>query len=236
MEYRELSAEEYKDLESRILYEDNHIMIVNKKVGEITQGDKTGDECLVETYKAFIAQRNSKPGKVFLGLPHRLDRPVSGICVLAKTGKALSRLDEMFRTGTVHKTYWAMCCSKPEPVEGHLENHIDRNEKLNKTFVTKNGGKLAKLNYKLLMSTDRYHLVEVELLTGRHHQIRCQLSHIGCPIKGDLKYGAPRSNADGGISLHSRNITFVHPVKGEQIYVEAPVPESWDKFFVKKEQ
>lgn len=230
MEYRELTAEEYQDLESRILYEDNHLMVVNKKVGEITQGDKTGDECLAEAYKAFIAQRDSKPGKVFMGIPHRLDRPVSGICILAKTSKALERLTAMFRDGEVHKTYWALCCAKPEHAEGHLEDWMTRNEKQNKSYVAdskREGAKLAKLNYRYLMSTERYHLIEVELLTGRHHQIRCQLSHLGCIIKGDLKYGAPRSNPDGGICLHSRKVSFLHPVKKTEMEVLAPVPHNW---------
>ncbi|MBQ0127661.1 MAG: RNA pseudouridine synthase [Bacteroidales bacterium] len=230
MEYRALTDDELRDLESRILYEDNHILIVNKKVGEITQGDKTGDECLTDVYKAFIAARDSKPGKVFLGLPHRLDRPVSGICILAKTSKALERLDEMFRTSQVHKRYWALCCGKPQQPQGYLENWLVRNERQNKTYVVKdkrNDAKLARLNYRYLYSTDRYHLLEVELLTGRHHQIRCQLSNMGCVIKGDLKYGAPRSNPDGGICLHSRSVTFVHPVKKEEISVTAPFPASW---------
>lgn len=229
MEYRRLNDEEYADLSSRILYEDNHILIVNKKVGEITQGDKTGDECLADSYKAFIAIRDNKPGKVFMGIPHRLDRPVSGICILAKTSKSLERLTEMFREGEVHKTYWALCCQKPEKTEGYLEDWISRNEKQNKSFVVskRDGAKLARLNYRFLYSTDRYHLIEVELLTGRHHQIRCQLSHMGCFIKGDLKYGAPRSNPDGGICLHAHNIRFVHPVKKTEINVSAPVPESW---------
>lgn len=230
MEYRPLAESEYRDLESRILYEDNHILVVNKKVGEITQGDKTGDECLAETYKAFIAQRDSKPGKVFMGIPHRLDRPVSGICILAKTSKALERLTAMLREGQIHKTYWALCCGKPSQPEGHLEDWLVRNEKQNKTFVTKSGAdraKLAKLNYRYLYSTDRYHLIEVDLLTGRHHQIRCQLSHMGCVIKGDLKYGAPRSNPDGGICLHARRIRFTHPVKGTEIDLLAPVPDTW---------
>lgn len=230
MEYRELTEDEFRDLGSRILYEDNHILIVNKKVGEITQGDKTGDECLTDVYKAFIAQRDCKPGKVFLGLPHRLDRPVSGICILAKTSKALERLDEMFRTSQVHKTYWALCCGRPAEAEGHLEDWLVRNEKQNKTFVAdsgRTGAKLAKLNYRYLYSTDKYHLIEVELLTGRHHQIRCQLSNIGCIIKGDLKYGAPRSNPDGGICLHSHSVTFVHPVRKEEMTVTAPCPQSW---------
>jgi len=230
MEYRALSENEFTDFASRILFEDNHLLIINKKVGEITQGDKTGDECLTEAYKAFIAQRDGKPGKVFMGLPHRLDRPVSGICILAKTGKALERMDEMFRVSAVHKKYWALCCGKPEPGDGHLEDWLLRNEKMNKSFVVKEGtpsAKLAKLNYRFLYSTEKYHLVEVELLTGRHHQIRCQLGHIGCVIKGDLKYGARRSNPDGGICLHARSVTFVHPVKKTEITVEAPVPDSW---------
>lgn len=229
MEYRTLPQEEYSDLESRILYEDNHLLVVNKKIGEITQGDKTGDECLAESYKAFIAQRDGKPGKVFMGIPHRLDRPVSGICILAKTGKALERLAEMFRTSDVHKTYWALCCSKPEPEEGYLEDWLRRNEQQNKSYVVKQSkdAKLAKLNYKYLKSTDRYHLIEVDLLTGRHHQIRCQLSHLGCIIKGDLKYGAPRSNPDGGICLHARRVNFIHPVKKTEMTIEAPVPSSW---------
>lgn len=229
MEYRTLNTEEYADLASRILYEDNHLLIVNKKSGEITQGDRTGDECLAESYKAFIAQRDRKPGKVYMGIPHRLDRPVSGICILAKTSKALERLTEMFREGEVHKTYWALCCQKPRNPEGSLEDWMIRNEKQNKSYVVskREGAKLAKLNYRFLYSTDRYHLIEVELLTGRHHQIRCQLGNMGCCIKGDLKYGAPRSNPDGGISLHAHNIRFVHPVKKNEINVTAPVPHSW---------
>lgn len=229
MEYRQLNQQEFDDLSSRILYEDNHLLIVNKKVGEITQGDKTGDECLAESYKAFIAQRDEKPGKVFMGIPHRLDRPVSGICILAKTSKALERMTSMFRDSEVHKTYWALCCNKPENPEGHLEDWLVRNEKQNKSFVSgkKEGAKLAKLNYKYLYSTQRYHLLEVELLTGRHHQIRCQLSHMGCCIKGDLKYGAPRSNPDGGICLHAHNIRFVHPVQKIDIDITAPVPADW---------
>lgn len=229
MEYRQLSDEEFTELASRILYEDNHLLIVNKRVGEITQGDKTGDECLADTFKAFIAQRDSKPGKVFMGIPHRLDRPVSGICVLAKTSKALERLTAMFREGEVHKTYWALCCAAPAVKEGLLEDRLDRNEKLNKSFVTKDPakGKLARLRYRHIKDTDRYHLLEVDLLTGRHHQIRCQLSHMGCIIKGDLKYGAPRSNPDGGICLHAHEIRFVHPVRGTSIDIIAPAPSSW---------
>jgi len=232
MEYRQLSDTEYRDLESRILYEDNHILIVNKNVGEIVQGDKTGDETLGDKYKAFIAARDSKPGKVFMGIPHRLDRPVSGITVLAKTSKALERLAAMFRDGEVHKTYWALCCNAPSQKSAQLEDWLVRNEKMNKSFVSKRGekdpnAKLAKLIYTHIKDTDRYHLLEVNLLTGRHHQIRCQLSNMGCVIKGDLKYGAPRSNPDGGICLHSHEVKFIHPVKKEPIDVIAPVPSSW---------
>lgn len=230
MEYRTLTEAEFADMQSRILYEDNHLLVVNKKVGEIIQGDKTGDECLAESYKAFIAQRDGKPGKVFMGIPHRLDRPVSGICILAKTGKALERLAAMFRDGQVHKFYWALVCAQPRSSEETLEDWLGRNEKQNKAYVTKEKkgeAKLARLIYKYIGRTDRYHLVEVQLLTGRHHQIRCQLSNAGMTIKGDLKYGAPRSNPDGGICLHARRITFVHPVKKEEIVIEAPLPASW---------
>ena len=230
MYYRTLSDGEVRDLEGRILYEDNHLLVVNKRAGEIVQGDRTGDECLAETLKAFVAQRDAKPGQVFMGIPHRLDRPVSGIVVFAKTSKALERLAAMFREGEVHKTYWALCCAAPPAPEGELEDLLVRNEKMNKTFIAKPGNreaKLARLRYRYLGPTERYHLVEVELLTGRHHQIRCQLSHIGCPIKGDLKYGAPRSNPDGGISLHARSIRFVHPVQKTEVVLEAPVPPSW---------
>lgn len=230
MIYRELSEEEKASVSGRILYEDNHILIINKNVGEIVQGDKTGDECLAETLKAFVAQRDGKPGQVFMGIPHRLDRPVSGACIFAKTSKALERLCEMFRGDAVHKFYWALCCEKPAEEEGLLENWLTRNEKQNKSYITgseSNGAKLARLKYRYLCSTERYHLLEVELLTGRHHQIRCQLAGMGCRIKGDLKYGAPRSNPDGGICLHARRIEFVHPVKKTPIVVEAPVPASW---------
>ena len=230
MEYRRLDPVEFEDLSSRILHEDNHVLVFNKAVGEIVQGDKTGDECLAETLKAFIAMRDSKPGKVFLGVPHRLDRPVSGIVVFAKTSKALSRLSEMFRTGDMHKTYWALCCSAPAPASGELVNWLVRNEKMNKSFIAKAGtpeAKEARLRYRTVGKTDRYTLVEVELLTGRHHQIRCQLAAAGCPIKGDLKYGAPRSNLDGGICLHSRNIKFVHPVRKDEMDIYAAPPSSW---------
>lgn len=232
MEYRTLSDGEFRDIAGRILYEDNHILVINKKTGEIMQGDKTGDEPLSEAIKAFIAQRDGKPGKVFIGVPHRIDRPVSGIAMFAKTSKALERLNEMFRTGNVHKYYWALLCKEPVPREGVLENLLYRIERQNKTYICKPGSKRsdakpARLGYRLIGRTERYFLVEIQLFTGRHHQIRCQMAGIGCPIKGDLKYGAPRSNPDGGISLHARRINFIHPVKKEEITVEAPVPDSW---------
>ena len=228
MVYRQVGDNEFRDIESRILYEDNHILILNKRPGEIVQGDKTGDEPLSETLKAFIAQRDGKPGNVFMGVPHRLDRPVGGVVLFAKTSKALERLSDMLRKGELHKTYWALCCAAPVPPEGQLCDRLVRNEKQNKSYVTKGqDGKEARLNYRLIQSTERYYLLEVELLTGRHHQIRCQLAHLGCPIKGDLKYGAPRSNPDGSISLLARHIQFIHPVKKTEVDVTAPVPESW---------
>ena len=228
MVYRQLDETQYRDIESRILYEDNHILILSKRPGEIVQGDKTGDEPLSETLKAFIALRDGKPGQVFMGVPHRLDRPVGGVVLFAKTSKALERLNEMLRKGEIHKTYWALCCACPKEAEGTLRDRLVRNEKQNKSYVSKGPeGKEAALKYRLIQTTERYYLLEVELLTGRHHQIRCQLSHMGCPIKGDLKYGAPRSNPDGSISLLARRIQFIHPVKKTEVDVTAPVPESW---------
>ena len=230
MIYRELTQAQAEDIAGRILYEDNHLLVLNKRPGEIVQGDKTGDEPLSETLKAFIARRDGKPGQVFMGVPHRLDRPVSGIVVLAKTSKALERLNALFREGAVHKTYWALCCQRPHADEALLTDWLIRIEQQNKSYVAKGPGgsaKEARLRYRYLRSTDRYHLLEVELLTGRHHQIRCQLAHMGCPIKGDLKYGAPRSNPDGGICLHARSIRFIHPVKKTEITLTAPVPASW---------
>ena len=234
MYYRELTQEDYSDIAKRILYEDNHVLIFNKRPGEIVQGDKTGDEPLSETLKAFIAMRDNKPGQVFMGVPHRLDRPVSGVAMFAKTSKCLERMNEAFREGAVHKIYWALTCEKPNPEAGELKHYLFRNEKQNKSYPytegekAPQGAKEARLKYRTIKSFDRYHLVEVELLTGRHHQIRCQLSAIGCVIRGDLKYGAPRSNKDGGINLHARSITFVHPTKKEEITVCAPV--SWPPF------
>ena len=204
------------------------IRIVSKRSGEIVQGDKTGDEPLSETVKQYIKEKYQKPGNVFLGVVHRLDRPVSGLVVFAKTSKALSRLNTMFRDGDVHKTYWAIVKNMPKETEATLTHWIVRNEKQNKSYAydheVKNSKK-AILKYKVIGHTDHYTLLEVNLMTGRHHQIRCQLAKMGCPIKGDLKYGSPRSNADGSISLLSHKVEFVHPVSKETIIVEAPLPD-----------
>lgn len=210
------------------LYEDNHIIIVSKQSGEIVQGDKTGDKPLSETVKDYIKVTHAKPGNVFLGVVHRLDRPVSGVVVFAKTSKALSRLNDMFRTGDVHKTYWAIVQNRPPQDEGVLTDWLVRNEKQNKSYVRKSegvGAKKAILEYRVVGASDRYTLVEVNLKTGRHHQIRCQLANIGCTIKGDLKYGARRSNPDGSISLLARKVEFVHPVSKQPISVVAPLPD-----------
>ena len=211
-----------------VVYEDNHIIIVNKRSGEIVQGDKTGDEPLSETVKAYIKEAYHKPGNVFLGVVHRLDRPVSGLVVFARTSKALSRLNEMFRVGDVHKTYWAIVKDKPAVEEGTLTHWLVRNEKQNKSYAYDREvprSKKAVLHYRLIGCTDRYSLLEIQLMTGRHHQIRGQLARMGCPIKGDLKYGAPRSNPDGSISLLARKVELVHPVSKEPVSVVAPVPD-----------
>ncbi len=218
-----------------VVYEDNHIIIVNKTANEIVQGDKTGDTPLSEMVKAYLKEKYQKPGNVFIGVTHRLDRPVSGLVVFAKTGKALSRLNEMFRTGQVEKTYWAVVKKNPPSEEDTLTHFLVRNEKQNKSYAYDKevpNSKLAKLHYKLIAKSDNYYLLEVLLMTGRHHQIRCQLAKMGCPIKGDLKYGAPRSNPDGSICLHARRVKFVHPVSKQVIEIEAAVPSSnlWQGF------
>ena len=218
-----------------VLYEDNHIIIVNKAPGEIVQGDKTGDKSLCDTMKQYIKEKYAKPGNVFIGLPHRLDRPVSGVVVFARTSKALERLNNMFRDGDVKKIYWAITKERPANPEGEIDTWILRNEKMNKSFSYPKevkGSKRALLYYRHIASSQNYSLVEVELKTGRHHQIRCQLASIGCPIKGDLKYGAKRSNPDGSISLHARSIEFMHPVSKEPIKVTAPLPADklWKSF------
>ena len=220
----------------QVLYEDNHIIAVSKTCHEIVQGDKTGDTPLSEIVKAYIKEKYQKPGEVFLGVTHRLDRPTTGVVLFARTSKALTRLNAMFQSHElIRKTYWAIV-EKTEngKVKGEndeairLEHYLWRNEKQNKSFVVKPGTKDAKravLSYRAIAQSDRYTLLEINLETGRHHQIRCQLAAIGCPIKGDLKYGAKRSNPDGGISLHARKIEFVHPVSKQPISITAPVPD-----------
>lgn len=211
-----------------ILYEDNHILIVNKAPGEIVQGDKTGDTPLCDTLKDFIKVRDNKPGNVFMGVVHRLDRPVGGVVIFAKTSKALSRLNEMLRKGEIHKTYRAITRNRPAEAEALLTHYITTVERNNKSYTSatpREGAKLSQLRYRLIASSERYHLLEVQLLTGRKHQIRVQLSAIGCPIKGDLKYGDRRSNPDGSISLLAHSIDFIHPVSKKHIHVTAPVPD-----------
>ena len=211
-----------------VLYEDNHIIAVNKTCNEIVQGDKTGDTPLSEIVKAYIKDKYNKPGEVFLGVTHRLDRPTSGVVLFARTSKALTRLNEMFKSHEkIQKTYWAIVQNAPKQPQAKLENWLVRNEKQNKSYVAKPGtkdAKLAVLSYSTIATSDNYTLLEIQLETGRHHQIRCQLAAIGCPIKGDLKYGAKRSNPDGGISLHARQIAFIHPVSKQEICITAPVP------------
>lgn len=221
-----------------VLYEDNHIIIVNKAPGEIVQGDKTGDKPLSEMVKEYLKEKYNKPGNVFCGVTHRLDRPTSGVVVFAKTSKALSRLNDMFRDGEVDKTYWAIVKDGPPKEEDHLIHYLIKNEKTNKSNAytsEKPHTKKAVLHYRLIAASQNYCLLEIDLETGRHHQIRVQLAKIGCPIKGDLKYGAARSNPDGSISLHARTISFIHPVSKEKILVTAPVPGDnlWKSFEVK---
>ena len=212
----------------QVLYEDNHIIIVYKEAGEIVQGDKSGDEPLSETVRRWIKEKYQKPGNVFLGIVHRLDRPVSGLVIFAKTSKALARLNNMFRNGEVHKTYWAIVTRPPFEPEATLTDWLVRNEWQNKSYAYNHQVPTSKksiLHYKIINRSDRYTLLEINLMTGRHHQIRCQLSNMDCPIKGDLKYGAPRSNPDGSISLLSHRVEFVHPVSKENICIESPLPD-----------
>ncbi|SEE15645.1 23S rRNA pseudouridine1911/1915/1917 synthase [Prevotella aff. ruminicola Tc2-24] len=217
-----------------VVYEDNHIIIVNKQSGEIVQGDKTGDRPLSDIVKDYIKEKYQKPGAVFLGVVHRLDRPVSGLVIFARTSKALTRLNKMFVEGEVHKTYWAIVKKETgtrsqDTGEWHTLTHwLVRNEKQNKSYAydhEKPNAKKAILKYRTIGQSDNYTLLEVNLMTGRHHQIRCQLAAMGCPIKGDLKYGAPRSNPDGSISLMSRRVEFIHPVSKAPIIVDAPIPQ-----------
>ena len=218
-----------------VIYEDNHIIVVNKTASEIVQGDKTGDNPLSETVKLYLKEKYAKAGNVFIGVTHRLDRPVSGLVVFAKTSKALPRLNEMFKNGEVKKTYWAIVKNAPKEPEGKLVHYLVCNETQNKSYASDRevpNSKKAILNYRLIGRSQNYFLLEVDLKTGRHHQIRCQLAKIGCPIKGDLKYGFPRSNPDGSICLHARHVSFIHPVSKKLIELDAPVPEGnlWNGF------
>lgn len=217
----------------QVLYEDNHLIIVNKKVGDIVQGDKTGDKPLSDVVKEYIKDKFNKPGKVFLGVVHRLDRPTSGIVIFARTSKALERVNKMLRDKEIHKTYWAIVKNKPVKESGTLINYLKKNPKNNKSTVFKKdteGAKKAVLHYKTIKELNTYYLLEIDLETGRHHQIRGQLANIGCPIKGDLKYGFNRSNKNGGIHLHARKIEFVHPVHNKKVNIIAPLPKDviWD--------
>ncbi|MEX0986554.1 MAG: RluA family pseudouridine synthase [Bacteroidales bacterium] len=219
----------------RILYEDNHLVVLNKQVSDIVQGDKTGDLSLDNKLRDFLKERDSKPGNVFVGIPHRLDQPVSGAVVYTKTGKALSRMAGLFKEKKVEKIYYALVAEMPDPSAGKLTHQIVRNRKQNKSYCHDRevpDSKLAVLTYRHLASGDRYHLLEINLETGRHHQIRSQLAKIGCPIRGDVKYGAKRPNRNGGISLHARRISFIHPVKKEKIVITAPFPaeDIFDRF------
>lgn len=216
-------------MKEQIVYEDNHILVINKKVGQLVQGDKTGDESLLDSIKNYIKIRDNKPGNVFLGLVHRIDRPTSGLVIYAKTSKALSRLTQMVKNREVKKTYWAVVPKEMIPQSQRLVHYLQKNEKNNKAIVfTKvtDGAKEAILSYNIIKTLDNYHLLEIDLETGRHHQIRAQLSKTGVPIKGDLKYGSPRSNPDGGINLHARKLEFVHPVTKENLEIIAPVPQN----------
>lgn len=218
-----------------VIYEDNHLIIINKAPSEIVQGDKTGDEPLSDKVKKYLKEKYNKPGNVFCGVTHRLDRPTSGVVVFAKTSKALTRLNDMFRNGEIDKTYWAIVKNLPKDTDAELIHFLEKNEKTNKSTAyetEKPHSKKAVLHYKLIAKSDNYFLLEVNLETGRHHQIRCQLSKIGSPIKGDLKYGAQRSNPDGSISLHASHISFIHPVSKEKIDVTASVPNDplWKSF------
>jgi 23S rRNA pseudouridine1911/1915/1917 synthase len=212
----------------QILYEDNHLIAVNKKPGEIVQGDKTGDKPMSEIIKDYLKEKMNKPGAAYLGVVHRIDRPVSGVVIFARTSKALTRMNEFFREKKVKKTYWAVVKNKPAEDSGTLIHYLVKDESKNKStaYNTEVKGSLRSwLDYKVIAKSDNYYLLEINPLTGRHHQIRVQLSAIGCPIKGDLKYGFPRSNEDGSIHLHARRIEFMHPVKKEEIMITAPAPD-----------
>ncbi len=219
----------------QILYEDNHLIAINKQASEIVQGDKTGDKPVTEKLKEYIKKKYNKPGSVFVGLIHRIDRPTSGVLVLARTSKALTRMNKLFQQGEVEKKYWAIVDKRPPKHEDTIFHYLKKNEKQNKSYAYNYQvarSKKASLTYKLINSSEKYHLLEIELHTGRHHQIRTQLAHIGCKIKGDLKYGFHRSNPDASISLHARTISFIHPVKKEKLEIIAPLPNDnlWSYF------
>ncbi len=225
------------DISHLVIYEDNHLIAINKTCGQIVQGDKTGDVPLLDLVKNYIKHKYNKPGDVFLGLIHRLDRPVSGVIVFAKTSKALTRMNNLFRENKINKKYWAIVGNIPDVHQAKLRNYLRKNEKQNKSYVCQKntkGAKEAILDYKLISSINNYHLLEVMLHTGRHHQIRCQLANINSPIKGDLKYSYPRSNPDGGIDLHARELEFTHPVTKINIKIIAPLPKTgiWEHFDV----
>ena len=218
-----------------ILYEDNHLIAVNKSSSELVQGDETGDKSLDISIKEYLKEKYNKPGNVFLGVVHRLDRPVSGVVVFAKTSKALSRLNRLFRDQNIRKIYWAIVKDKPVPSSGELNHYLTRNTRQNKSYAHDQqvpGSKLGRLAYRMLLSLKNYHMLEIDLFTGRHHQIRCQLAKINCPVKGDLKYGFPRSNPDAGICLHAREIRFIHPVRQQELLLTASPPKEklWSFF------
>ena len=222
-----ISLTKMNNTKLHVLYEDNHLIAINKKSGDITQGDKTGDITLSDIVKDFLKNKYDKPGNVYLGTIHRIDRPTTGVIIYAKTSKALSRMNEKFRNNEISKKYWAIVKNKLPKQSDILENYLSKNNKKNKSFVIKgNDGKYSKLNYKIIKSLDNYHLYEIKPDTGRHHQIRVQLSNIGSPIKGDLKYGAKRSNKDASICLHAREIVFKHPVTKEELKIIAPTPQN----------
>lgn len=229
------SLDKLDGLADDVLFEDNHLIAINKRPGDITQGDKTGDLPLPELAKSYIKQKYNKPGDVFLGVVHRLDRPVSGVVLMARTSKALSRMNELIRDRAVVKKYWAVTANPPPATEGQVFHHLLKNNVKNKSFVVNPQhpqASLAELSYRLIGKSERYYLLEINLVTGRHHQIRAQLAALGCPIRGDLKYGAPRSNPDGSIHLHARSLTFNHPVRQESIHIVAKPPQDpiWDAF------
>jgi 23S rRNA pseudouridine1911/1915/1917 synthase len=216
-----------KNMKLEVLYEDNHLIAVNKPNGMLVQGDETGDETILGAVEDYIRRKYNKPGKVFTGLVHRIDRPVSGVVLVARTSKALSRMNELLRNREIKREYWAIVKQKPENLKGTLEDYLRKDEKQNKSFVAekpKNNAKLAKLDYEVIGRSTSFYLLKVNLVTGRHHQIRSQLANIDCPIRGDLKYGFPRSNKGGGINLHAKSLEFIHPVKKEPIIIKAPLP------------